>query len=957
MNDLLYIIDTFSLIFQVFHAITEMTGPNGQPTNAVFGFTRDLQLIRTQKKASHVICAFDSPGPGVRNDAYAAYKANRSEIPVDLAPQIPVIMQMVEAFGTPVISYPGWEADDVIATLVRQATEKGFEVRVVTNDKDVRQLLQPRVQIYNIRKNAYYDENSLKQEWGIRPDQVIDFQALVGDSVDNVPGVPLIGPKKAAALLAQFETLEKCLAGADTAQGGPKLRENLKTFADQARISRQLVELNTKLPITVDWEAARVKEPDRARLLSLFTELGFRRLAEEMRARTLVPDESAEAEPQRAARPLTEAAADAVRAIDESAVATGEIEQPPAPSSAAPPVFAPPPVSALEPAARRNYELVDTDEAFERFFHEFRQQKKYCVDLETTSLDAVQADIVGWAFSWQPRKGYYLPVRGPAGQRTLDPDRVLEKLKPLLENPDAEIVNQNIKYDMLVLRRVGVTLAGLGLDPMVGDYLLDAGARTHGLDALADKYLRHPMIPISELIGTGQKQLKMFEVDVAKAAEYAAEDAQVTFELADVVHDRLKAEGLAELYWNLERPLIAVLAEMEFAGIRVDVDELKRQSDELTHRLAALVSEIYAEAGTEFNIDSPIQLRRILFEQLKLPVLKRTKTGPSTDQDVLERLAPLHSLPARIIEHRQMQKLKGTYLDALPTMVNPETGRIHCSFNQVVAATGRLSSSDPNLQNIPIRTEEGRRVRRAFLASEGGQLLCADYSQIELRMLAHFSQDVALAAAFREGTDIHTAVAAEIFGLDESAVDSNMRRIAKAVNFGVIYGQSPFGLAAVLGIPQPEAARFIESYFAKYAGVDRYLTSILEECLATGYARTILGRRRRIEGIRADAIHDSGPFRQRNLAERTAINSVIQGSAADLIKQAMLNLSARLRREKSPAKMLLQIHDELVFDVPTKHVKQVAQIVREEMEHALKVDVPLVVDMSHGDNWLDLESL
>jgi DNA polymerase I len=955
--DLLYIIDTFSLIFQVFHAISEMTGPSGQPTNAVFGFTRDLQLIRTQKKATHVICAFDSSGPGVRNDAYAAYKANRSEIPVDLAPQIPVIMQVVEAFGTPVISYPGWEADDVIATLVRQATERGLEVRVVTNDKDVRQLLRPHVQIYNIRKNTFYDENSLKQEWGIRPDQVIDFQALVGDSVDNVPGVPLIGPKKASALLAQFETLEKCLANPDTAQGGPKLRENLKKFADQARISRQLVELNTNLPITVDWEAARVKEPDRPRLLALFTELGFRRLAEEMRSRTLVPDESSEAEPQRAARPLPEAAAEAAEEIAEAADATGEAEQPPVPSPAAPPAPVSVPVEAISPAARRHYELVDTEEAFNRFFDEFRQQKKYCVDLETTSLDAVQAEIVGWAFSWQPRKGYYLPVRGPAGQRTLDPDRVLKKLKPLLENPDAEIVNQNIKYDMLVLRRVGVTLAGLGLDPMVGDYLLDAGARTHGLDALAEKYLRHPMIPISELIGTGQKQLKMFEVDVAKAAEYAAEDAQVTFELGNVVHERLEAEGLADLYWNLERPLIGVLAEMEFAGIRVDVDELKRQSDELTHRLAGLVSEIYAEAGTEFNIDSPIQLRRILFDQLKLPVLKRTKTGPSTDQDVLERLAPLHSLPARIIEHRQMQKLKGTYLDALPAMVNPETGRIHCSFNQVVAATGRLSSSDPNLQNIPIRTEEGRRVRRAFLASEGGKLLCADYSQIELRMLAHFSQDSALAAAFREGTDIHTAVAAEIFGIDESAVDSNMRRIAKAVNFGVIYGQSPFGLAAVLGIPQTEAANFIESYFARYAGVDRYLTSILEECSASGYARTILGRRRRIEGIRADAIHDSGPFRQRNLAERTAINSVIQGSAADLIKQAMLNLSARLRRENSPAKMLLQIHDELVFDVPAGHVKKVAQIVREEMEHALEVDVPLVVDLSYGDNWLDLQSL
>ena len=553
-----------------------------------------------------------------------------------------------------------------------------------------------------------------------------------------------------------------------------------------------------------------------------------------------------------------------------------------------------------------------------------------------------------------------LPSR-PRTRRPADawtPQRVSTRLKPLLENPDAEIVNQNIKYDMLVLRRVGVELGGLGVDPMVGDYLLDAGARTHGLDALAEKHLRHPMIPISALIGTGQRQLKMFEVDIAKAAEYAAEDAQVTFELADLVDRRLKAEGLWDLYWNLERPLIRVLADMEFAGIRVDVDELKRQSDELAQRLTGLIREIHAEAGAEFNIDSPIQLRRILFDQFKLPVLKRTKTGPSTDQDVLERLAPLHSLPAKIIEHRQISKLKGTYLDALPTMVNPETGRIHCSFNQVVAATGRLSSSDPNLQNIPIRTQEGRRVRRAFLASPGGwKLLCADYSQIELRMLAHFSQDPALMAAFRDGTDIHTAVAAEIFGVDESAVASDMRRIAKAVNFGVIYGQSPFGLAAVLGIPQAEAARFIESYFGRYAGVDRYLTAILAECATTGYARTILGRRRPIEGIRVDAIHDSGPFRQRNLAERTAINSVIQGSAADLIKKAMLNLAARLRRENSPAKMLLQIHDELVFDVPAEHVESLAKIVREEMEHALDLDVPLVVDLSVGDNWLDLESL
>jgi DNA polymerase-1 len=464
------------------------------------------------------------------------------------------------------------------------------------------------------------------------------------------------------------------------------------------------------------------------------------------------------------------------------------------------------------------------------------------------------------------------------------------------------------------------------------------------------------MIPISELIGSGSKQKSMAEVDIERAAEYAAEDAQVALAVSEIVARALQAEGLWDLYWNLERPLIRVLADMETAGIRVDVDELQRQSLELGTRLGQLVREIHEAADTEFNIDSPIQLRRILFDQLKLPVIKKTKTGASTDQDVLERLAHLHPLPAKIIEHRQLSKLRGTYLDALPAMVNPETGRIHCSFNQVVAATGRLSSSDPNLQNIPIRTEEGRKIRRAFLAAPGGwKLLCADYSQIELRMLAHFSHDLALQTAFREGADIHTAVAADIFGVAGEAVDSNMRRIAKAVNFGVIYGQSPFGLSAVLGISQKEAAQFIDNYFNRYAGVDQYLRDVLRECAATGYATTILGRRRPITGIREEAIDD--PSRQRNLPERTAINAVIQGSAADLIKKAMLALPQKLREANLRAKMLLQIHDELVFDVPAEEADPLAKIVRHEMEHALDLDVPLVVDLSIGDNWLDRETI
>jgi DNA polymerase I len=895
MSPHLYLVDTFSLVFQVYHAVAEMTGPHGQPTNAVFGFTRDLFNLRKNKRPTHLVCALDSSGPGVRNDIYPQYKANRTEIPVDLAPQIPLVIDVIEGFRVPAISCARWEADDVIATLARQAVEQGFDVTIVSSDKDLRQLLGPHVTLYNVRKDAVFDEAALLADWGVRPGQVVDFQSLVGDSVDNVPGVPLIGPKKASALLEKFGTLEEVLAHADEAPGA-KLRENLKTFAPQALMSKQLVKLNDELPLDFDLEQAIVSEPDRARLLGIFQDLGFRRFAEEM---------------------------------------------------AAPAAEEPPPADS-----QRIWETVDTPQKFAAFLDELRKQRRFCVDLETTSLDAVRADIVGWAFCWQAGRGCYLPVDAPPGQPALDPQAVLDGVGPLLEDPAIEKVNQNIKYDMLVLRRAGVRLRGIGLDPMVGDYLLDAGARSHGLNSLAERYLAHRMIPISDLIGSGKQQKKMFEVDVADAAEYASEDADIALQLADAIAVDLKREGLWDLYWNLERPLIPVLADMEYAGICVDAEELRQQSRRLTVRLAELEGEIHALAGREFNIGSPKQLAEILFNELKLPALKKTKTGASTSQEVLEKLARMHPLPARITEHRHLSKLKGTYLDALPLLVNPDTGRIHASFNQVVAATGRLSSSDPNLQNIPIRTAEGRLVRKAFTAGTAGwKLLCADYSQIELRMLAHFSHDEALLAAFREGADIHTAVAAEVFGVGLDAVDSQQRRIAKAVNFGVIYGQSPYGLSEALGIGQDEAATFIESYFVKYAGVERYLRELLNECARSGYARTILGRRRKITGVRADA------GLQRNLAERTAINTVIQGSAADLIKRAMIDLHGRLEREQHRARMLLQIHDELIFEVPADDVASLAAMVRSEMEGALELSVPLVVDVSAGDNWLETEAV
>ena len=893
MPESIYILDTFSLIFQVFHAIgSEMTSPTGQPTNAVYGITRDLRNLLADRQPTYWLAAMDSPTAAVRNEWYPAYKTNRSEMPADLRPQIPMIQQVLEAFGIPVVRHDGWEADDVLATVTRLAVAQGLDVVIVSTDKDCRQLLGPHVRMLNLRKNTFFEVNDLKADWGITPEQAIDFQSLVGDSVDNVPGVPLVGPKKATALLLEFGNLEGVLANADKAPGA-KLKENLKVFADQARLCQRLVRLYDDLPITVDWEQARAGQLQHARLAELFTEFGFKRLADEIKA--LQP------------------AGDAPPAQQQT----------------------------------RDWHIVDTPEKFAAFLEQFLSVKRFCLDTETTSLDAVRADIVGWAISWAEGSGYYIPVRGPAGQAMLDPDTVVAAFKPHLADPTVEVSNQNIKYDLLVLRRAGIEIANIGSDPMIFSYLLDAGARSHGQDELSKRYLGHEMIPISALIGTGKNQKSMTEIDIPVVAEYAVEDAEIAFQLCAKLEPLLRRDGLWDLYWDLERPLIPVLVDMEQRGIRVDAELLRVHSLSAAERLKVIEQQIYGLAGREFNIDSPIQLREILFTELKLPVIKKTKTGASTDQEVLEQLALIHPLPSTLMEHRKLSKLKNTYLDALPEMINPETGRIHTSFSQIGAATGRLSSSDPNLQNIPIRTEEGRRVRSAFIPGEPGwKLVSADYSQIELRMLAHFSHDKALQTAFANGVDIHTSVAAEIYGFHANMVNSEMRRVAKAVNFGVIYGQSPYGLSAAIGISQAEAGRFIDDYFAKYAGVAAFIDKLLDECRTTGYATTIKGRRRAITGIR-----ELSGKRQLTLPERTAVNTVIQGSAADLIKLAMIQIHRRLKTENHPAHMLLQIHDELVFEVPEAEVLSLQQLVREEMEQALALDVPLKVDVSVGDNW------
>ncbi len=967
MSQSLYIIDTFSLLFQVYHAIPPMTGPAGQPTNAVFGFTRDILMILKQKKPDYLLCAIDSEGAGIRSDWYPEYKIQRTEMPEDMVPQIPMLTQVIEGFGIPVVKAPGWEADDVIATLTRQAEQAGLQVNIVSSDKDCRQLLSENVRMFNCRKGEYFGPAELQEIWGVRPEQVIDFQSLVGDSVDNVPGVPLIGPKKATALLEQFGTLEGVLANAQRAPG-KKLQENLVVYAEQARISKRLVTLKTDLPLNFELEQARIGGIDTDRLQQLFLEYGFRKFRDELYTldknlltgagpETAIPAEGNSSSRQRSLFatavdlppvipvPSGKTAATSAQAGSQPENSSGnstQVDQSP---------VSPTGTEAISPRSfgqQRQWSIVRTEAELQSLVEYLQKFPEIYFDLETTSVQAMQADIVGWAFAAEAGRSWYVPVRGPLGETCLSGERVLAAVRPLLENPAISFSNQNIKYDLLVLKRLGVEIASLGMDPMVGHYLLDAGARSHGLNAMADEFLRHRMIPITDLIGSGKQQKRMDEVPVDYVAEYASEDADAALQVADIIRKRLHQEHLWELYQDVERPLIAVLAEMEYHGIRVDAAELARQSQTVGQRVNELLEELQASTHARFNPDSPKQLQEVLFGELGLPVQKRTKTGASTDQSVLEKLASLHPLPAKIMEYRQLAKLKGTYLDALPRMIHPETGRIHASFNQVVAATGRLSSSDPNLQNIPIRTSEGRQIRKAFVAGVAGwELLCCDYSQIELRVLAHFSGDEALQEAFVSGKDIHTAVAAEVFEVEESEVDADMRRVAKAVNFGVIYGQSPFGLSEALGIPREQAAQFIDDYFDRYAGVTSFIEKTLEECVETGYAYTLLGRRRPSTGIK-----NTGG-RNRNMPERTAINTVIQGSAADLIKLAMLNVHRRLAESALSGKLLLQIHDELVFESPLEELPALTELVNQEMTTAMSLSVPLVVDIHHAPNWLE----
>ena len=903
---LVVIVDAHSLIYQLFHALPPMTSGDGLPVSVVYGFAGDLLELIVSKRPDYLIAAFDKGSVTFRNELYDQYKAHREAMPDELRQQIPLVRQAVDAMGVGIMERAGFEADDLLATVARRVESAGGRCVIVTSDKDCRQLISERTRLYNIRKHQELDAEGLMEDWGIRPDQVVDYQALVGDPVDNVPGVPLIGPKIARQLLEQHGTLEKVLDNADSVSGA-KRRQNLIEGRERALLSRQLVRLRHDVDAAIPWSRSVRAAANPTRVEALFDAFGFRGLKE--RAREVLGGTA-----------LGKTAGD----------------------------------GATETVWETDYRTVDRLTDLQELVAELEGAEAIAIDTETTGTNPRASELVGISLAWGEGRAAYVAVRGPQGATLIPTSTAIETLRGVIESERVAKVGQNLKFDAVVLRSAGVTLRGIATDTMVADYLLNPGARNHTLDDLARRHLGHTTTPIKDLIGSGKKQLRMDQVAVAIVSDYACEDVDVPLRIAPQIRADLEAAGLDGLYRDVELPLIDVLAEMEFNGIRVDADYLREMSGTFAAQIESLRGEIVAMAGREFNVDSPKQLAEVLFTELGLPVVKKTKTGASTDAGVLQQLAIDHPLPAKVLEYRQATKLKNTYIDALPELLCEKTGRIHTSFRQDVAATGRLSSSEPNLQNIPIRTPQGRAIRHAFTAGEPDWvLLGADYSQIELRVLAHYSGDEALVAAYREDADIHTRVAAEVHGVAEEDVTSEMRRVAKTINFGIVYGQSPFGLAKTLGIGKEEAREYIERYFQRYPGVDAFMLQTLVDCRRAGYVATMLGRRRDIKGVRDVEKLDPNQRRSLTEAERIAINMPIQGSAADLIKLAMLAVHRRLPASSLRAKLLLQIHDELLFEVHRDDADALADLVRDEMIGVAELKVPLKVDVAVGETWAE----
>ena len=891
----LILIDGSSFLFRAYHAVPPLTNPQGEPTNAIYGVSNMLRKLISDYKSDYITVVFDAPGKTFRNDLYDQYKAHRPPMPDDLRVQIQPLHDLIRAMGLPLIMESGVEADDVLGALAQHAAQQGFNVIISTGDKDMAQLVTEDIILENTMSNTRLDIQGVIDKFGVRPEQIIDYLALMGDSSDNIPGVPKVGPKTASKWLEQYQTLENLVANADKITG--KIGENLRASLEQLPLAKQLTTIKCDLNLPYDMADLKRRPIIIDTLKSLLTELGFFSWLKTL-------DNHVE-------------------------VVVIENEKP-----------------AL---IQSTYETILTQPHFNQWLERLENAPLFAFDTETTSLDYRKARIVGVSFSVTPGSAAYIPLAHdyPQVPDQLDRTEILEQLRPLLENPNKAKLGQNLKYDAHVLANHGIALRGIAHDSMLESYVLNSTATKHNMDDLAKVYLGVTTIQYEEVAGKGVKQIPFQEVPIEQAAPYAAEDADITLQLHQTLMTQLEQHpSLLSLYTDIEIPLISVLARIENNGVLIDTGMLCQQSLELASHIITLEQQAHDLAGHTFNLSSPKQIQEILYDQQKLPILKKTPKGqPSTEESVLQELALNYPLPKLILDYRSLSKLKSTYTDKLPQQVDDSTGRIHTSYHQAVAATGRLSSSDPNLQNIPIRSEEGRKIRQAFIAPTGYKILAADYSQIELRIMAHLSADTGLLNAFSAGEDVHKATAAEVFGVALDQVTNDLRRSAKAINFGLIYGMSAFGLAQQLGLSRSQAQTYIDLYFARYPGVKNYMDSIREQAREQGYIETVFGRRLYLPEIK------SRNAARRQYAERTAINAPMQGTAADIIKRAMINTDQWLLNDKPDAKMIMQVHDELVFEVAENKIAEYSAIIRTLMCSAANLNVPLIVDIGVGDNW------
>ncbi len=934
------LVDASGFIFRAFHAIQILTRPDGTPVNAVYGFITMLMKLLDDMQPDHIAINFDSARKTFRNDLAPSYKANRTEPPDELVPQFALVREATRAFNFDCIELQGFEADDLIATYTKKAINEGAEVTIVSSDKDLMQLVSDRVTMFDSFKNKRIGPEQVQEKFGVYPEKVVDVQSLAGDSTDNIPGVPGIGIKTAAQLIQEYGDLDTLLGRASEIKQN-KRRENLIEHADKARLSRELVRLRDDVPLTIPLSQLGRRQPDLVHLEQFLKDQGFKTIL--ARIQSSSPKEPYSALPN---------------------------QQAPSPSSSNDSEKTKP--SIPQKISQTHYELVQTVEDLKTWIDNAFQQGLVAVDTETTSLDQTRAELVGISLSLHPGNACYIPVGhvAPGVSTSMDlleqgqpetekPQQiplqtVLDMVRPVLTDPSVLKVGHNIKYDMVVFARYGLPVSPVD-DTMLLSYVLEGGKHGHGMDNLADLYLGYTTIKYKEVTGTGKSQITFDQVPLEKALDYAAEDADITLRLHQALKPRLLEEHLTTPYETLERPLIPVLAAMEQKGIKVDMAQLKKVSQEFSQRLLTLEQEIHRLAGKIFNVGSPKQLGEVLFDDIKMEGGQKGKAGSyATGADVLESLAAQgHELPEKVLEWRHLDKLRSTYAEALIHQINPQTNRVHTSYAMASAATGRLSSTDPNLQNIPIRTEEGRKIRRAFVAEPGCSLLSLDYSQIELRLLAHIADISVLKKAFWEGQDIHALTASQVFDIPLEKMDSGIRRKAKAINFGIIYGISPFGLARQLGVEQAEAASYIKAYFERYPGIQDYMERTKQFCREHGYVQTLFGRR-----CHVPAIHDKNPA-QRNFSERAAINAPLQGTAADILKRAMIRVPQALKQHglTGKASMLLTVHDELLFEVQESALEDTTQVIKQVMESAtlpaLQLSIPLTVDVGHGSSWDD----